>query len=98
MWIESSFFCNVGLWVIIHDEHGDLIVATSWQLEHWDSAQVELGAILNIKSILKPWLYRMKGIIIEGDSINVIKFLQESLEEQTRCNRPPESPHLSFLS
>ncbi|KAL0910048.1 hypothetical protein M5K25_020976 [Dendrobium thyrsiflorum] len=48
---------------------------------HWDVAQLELFAIQAISDVIQDWMFNYKGIIIEGDNYNIIKFLQDSLRK-----------------
>ncbi|KAL0917908.1 hypothetical protein M5K25_013014 [Dendrobium thyrsiflorum] len=48
---------------------------------HWDIYQLELLVVQSLSWFLKKWMLEYKGIIMEGDNANVIKFLQGSLNK-----------------
>ncbi|KAI0492143.1 hypothetical protein KFK09_026409 [Dendrobium nobile] len=69
---------------ILRDHKGRLISAFGKTGSHWDSAQLELEAVFSIREFLKSWMLECKGLIIESDNANVIKFIQDSLKKGER--------------
>ncbi|KAL0928589.1 hypothetical protein M5K25_000490 [Dendrobium thyrsiflorum] len=65
-----------GIEGVVRDNKGRFLLGYGHSCIHWDVAQLELMAIQFIDEIKKDWMLSYKGIIIEGDNLNVIKFLQ----------------------
>ncbi|XP_028552066.1 uncharacterized protein LOC114579980 [Dendrobium catenatum] len=72
---------NAGIGVIIRNHKGRFLRAFGKQLRHWDVATLELQSILLLREQLQRWMLQYKGVIIEGDNANVIKWFHESLKK-----------------
>ncbi|XP_020674424.1 uncharacterized protein LOC110093780 [Dendrobium catenatum] len=72
---------NVGIGGCFRDDKGRILVAFGENRTHWDIANLELEAVMAVKKYLQPWMMDYKGLIIEGDNINVIKFIQNSMNK-----------------
>ncbi|KAH0460401.1 hypothetical protein IEQ34_011064 [Dendrobium chrysotoxum] len=48
---------------------------------HWDASQLELVAIQSLKEVIKDWMFKYKGLIIEGDNYNIMRYLQGTLNK-----------------
>ncbi|KAI0524679.1 hypothetical protein KFK09_004061 [Dendrobium nobile] len=72
---------NAGIGGCFRDDQGRLLVAFGEKRIHWDIANLELAAVTSIRKYLQPWMVEYKGLIIEGDNINVIRFIQDSLNK-----------------
>ncbi|XP_028552855.1 uncharacterized protein LOC110106100 [Dendrobium catenatum] len=70
-----------GIGGIFRDCFGRFILAFGRTLIHWDIAHLELDAILSVKDYVKSWMKDYKGVIIESDNLNVIKYIQNSLKQ-----------------
>ncbi|KAL0917861.1 hypothetical protein M5K25_012962 [Dendrobium thyrsiflorum] len=70
---------NAGIGAIIRDHKGCFLYAFGNNLKHWDITNLELQAILAIREHLQRWMLLQKGVIIEGDNKNVIKWIEDSL-------------------
>ncbi|XP_020674290.1 uncharacterized protein LOC110093671 [Dendrobium catenatum] len=75
--LHSSYKFGIG--GIIRDCKGRFLFAFGFKAIHWDSSVLELEAILSLRKIIQDWMYEAKGIIIEGDNFNVMKFVKELL-------------------
>ncbi|XP_020683725.1 uncharacterized protein LOC110100530 [Dendrobium catenatum] len=84
--VDASLFkSNVaGIGGILRDHKGRFISAFGKKGCHWDIAQLELEAMFSVREFLKSWMLECKGLIIESDSANVIKFIQDSLKKNER--------------
>ncbi|KAL0912918.1 hypothetical protein M5K25_016339 [Dendrobium thyrsiflorum] len=69
---------KAGIGGIFRDYKGRLLLAFGKTCVHWDVGSLELSTTLYIKEVLKDWMFKYKGIVIEGDNANIIKFLQEA--------------------
>ncbi|XP_028554355.1 uncharacterized protein LOC114580564 [Dendrobium catenatum] len=67
---------TAGLGIVARDVNGRLVVAVGKQIEHWDVTNVEIMAALAVKDAIRDWMMQMDGIIIEGDCLPAIKWLQ----------------------
>ncbi|KAH0455005.1 hypothetical protein IEQ34_016929 [Dendrobium chrysotoxum] len=72
--LHNSYIAGVG--GVIRDWKGRFLMAFGCGYVQWDIAQVELLAFRSLRRFLKKWMLEANGIIIEGDNLNVIKFLQ----------------------
>ncbi|PKU76469.1 hypothetical protein MA16_Dca001072 [Dendrobium catenatum] len=72
---------NAGIGGCIRDDKGRLLIAFGKKRMHWDIANLELDAVMSVRKYLQPWMIECKGLIIEGDNLNVIKFIQNSLNK-----------------
>ncbi|KAL0925329.1 hypothetical protein M5K25_003650 [Dendrobium thyrsiflorum] len=70
---------NAGIGAIIRDHKGRFLYAFGKNFKHWDISRLELQAVLTIREHLQRWMILQKGVIIEGDNKNVIKWIQDSL-------------------
>ncbi|PKU79410.1 hypothetical protein MA16_Dca000755 [Dendrobium catenatum] len=61
---------------VIRDYRGRFLCAYGSSCLHWDVTKLELSYILSFKNFLQGWMFEAKGLIIEGDNYNVIKFIQ----------------------
>ncbi|KAL0925444.1 hypothetical protein M5K25_003776 [Dendrobium thyrsiflorum] len=64
---------------VIRDHKGRFLCSFGYNCVHWDSGYMELVAFRSIKRVIKDWMVGAKGIIMEGDNANVIKYLQDSI-------------------
>ncbi|KAH0465938.1 hypothetical protein IEQ34_006041 [Dendrobium chrysotoxum] len=64
---------------IIIDHEGRFLLAFGKKKIHWDINQLEMEAICLIREFLQTWMFESEGVIIEGDNLNIIKFLQDSM-------------------
>ncbi|KAL0919966.1 hypothetical protein M5K25_009059 [Dendrobium thyrsiflorum] len=69
---------KAGIGGIFRDHKGRFLLAFGKSCVHWDVGSLELSATLYIKEVLKDWMFKYKGIVIEGDNANIINFLQEA--------------------
>ncbi|KAI0529244.1 hypothetical protein KFK09_001791 [Dendrobium nobile] len=72
---------NTGIGGCFRDDKGRLLIAFGENRTHWDIANLELAAVSSIRKYLQPWMVECKKLIIEGYNINVIKFIQDSLNK-----------------
>ncbi|XP_020672999.1 uncharacterized protein LOC110092690 [Dendrobium catenatum] len=80
---------------VVCDSMGRLLLAFSKQKIHWDVNQLELDAVFSLKEFIKDWIFESKGLIIEGDNHNAIKFLHDSVKKSKTNNQISEK--ISFL-
>ncbi|XP_028548601.1 uncharacterized protein LOC114579074, partial [Dendrobium catenatum] len=78
--LHSSYKSGVG--GIIRDSKRRFLFAFGFKGIHWDSLVLELEVILSLRKLVQDWMYEVKGIIIEGDNFNVMKFVQEMLNKE----------------
>ncbi|KAI0493888.1 hypothetical protein KFK09_024014 [Dendrobium nobile] len=71
----------VGIGGVFRDHKGRLISAFGKKKTHWDVAQLEMEAVLTVKEFLKSWMLECMGLIIEGDNVNIIHFIQDLLKK-----------------
>ncbi|KAH0463565.1 hypothetical protein IEQ34_008147 [Dendrobium chrysotoxum] len=86
-----------GFSLIVRNDKGDPVRAPGWGIEHWDNAQVELQAILRINMVLQGWMFDSAGIIVEGDNLSVIKFMQEYVEKKRWTAQPLLGEDLNWV-
>lgn len=48
-----------GIGVTIRNDKGELVIVAGRQFCHWDSAQIEIDAILFIEQVLKSWMMEL---------------------------------------
>ncbi|PKU85047.1 Putative ribonuclease H protein [Dendrobium catenatum] len=70
-----------GIGGVFRDYNGRFVLAFGEKMMHWDITQLEMGAILSVKDYVKSWMRDYKGVIVESDNINVIKYIQNSLKQ-----------------
>ncbi|KAI0516006.1 hypothetical protein KFK09_008678 [Dendrobium nobile] len=70
-----------GIGGIFRDYKGRLLLAFGEKRIHWDVAQLEMEAVVSIRKFIQRWMLDSKGVIIEGDNFNIIKFIQNSLKK-----------------
>ncbi|XP_020681909.2 uncharacterized protein LOC110099165, partial [Dendrobium catenatum] len=87
----------VGLGVIARNQYGKLVVAAGRRIEHWDVLQAEMLAAMAIREIFMDWMFELDGIIIEGDCINAIRWLQRLNDRRNVIHRRVEGPDATFL-
>ncbi|KAL0921308.1 hypothetical protein M5K25_008367 [Dendrobium thyrsiflorum] len=66
-----------GIGGVFCDSKGRFLFAFGHSCIHWDASSLELMAVQVLSGMLKDWMFKYKGAIIEGDNSNVIKFLQQ---------------------
>lgn len=76
-----SFHAGVG--VVVRNEFRDVVKAVSHSLEHWDCTQVELFALLSMQWLVCPEMQDVGGIIVEGDNLNIINFVQHQFHRRS---------------
>ncbi|KAL0910293.1 hypothetical protein M5K25_021260 [Dendrobium thyrsiflorum] len=74
--------------IVVRNSEGNLIVPAGWLIEHLDITQAEFMASLAIKEVIQDWMLEVDGIIIEGDSLIVVKWLQDMFN---RKNKIPDA-------
>ncbi|KAH0448876.1 hypothetical protein IEQ34_022676 [Dendrobium chrysotoxum] len=72
--LERSYKGGVG--GVARDCKGRLLFAFGFSSLHWDHSDLEYQSILSLKYVLQEWMFELKGIIIEGDNVNVMKHIQ----------------------
>ncbi|KAI0526865.1 hypothetical protein KFK09_002457 [Dendrobium nobile] len=72
---------KAGIKCVFRDHYGRFLLAFGKPITHWDTAAVELQAILAIKLVIKKWMLDYKGLIIEGDNMNVINFIKKMVKK-----------------
>ncbi|KAI0488426.1 hypothetical protein KFK09_028257 [Dendrobium nobile] len=70
-----------GIGGVVRDHRGRLISAFGKKKIHWDVTQLELEAIITLKNFLQSWMLECKGMIIESDNVNIIRFIQKFLKK-----------------
>ncbi|PKU84444.1 Putative ribonuclease H protein [Dendrobium catenatum] len=88
---------QVGLCVIARNQYGKLIVAAGRKIEHWDALQAEMLAAMAIREVFMDWMFELDGIIIEGDCINAIRWLQRLNDRQNVIHRRVEGPDTALF-
>ncbi|KAL0907730.1 hypothetical protein M5K25_022162 [Dendrobium thyrsiflorum] len=63
---------------VFRDHKGRFLLAFGFGRLHWDIYEVELLAVHSLSWFLQKWMLEYKWITVEGDNVNVIKFLQGS--------------------
>ncbi|KAI0492114.1 hypothetical protein KFK09_026379 [Dendrobium nobile] len=81
--VDASIFLNnsTGIGGIFRDCKGRGLAAFGFHTIHWDIVQMELLAILSLRDHIKDWMLEAKGIVIEGDNLNVINIFQNALNK-----------------
>ncbi|KAI0524614.1 hypothetical protein KFK09_003991 [Dendrobium nobile] len=64
---------------VFRNHKGSLLLAFGKTVLHWDISVLEFMATQIIKEMMKDWMFKFKGIIIEGDNVNVIENLQKAM-------------------
>ncbi|KAI0530840.1 hypothetical protein KFK09_000388 [Dendrobium nobile] len=83
-WIKVNFDAILlpsNLAIIVgafRDHNGRFLATFGYKCIHWDVGLMELLAFLALKKIIMDWMMVAKGLIIEGDNYNVMKYLQNS--------------------
>ncbi|XP_020696169.2 uncharacterized protein LOC110109442 [Dendrobium catenatum] len=102
-WLKFNFDAallpsnQVGLGVIARNHYGKLVVAAGRRTEHWDVLQAKMLAAMAIREVFMDWMFALDGIIIEGDCINAIRWLQRLNDRQNVVHRRVEGPDTTFL-
>lgn len=94
--LSSSGVAGTG--AILRDEQGNSIVAMGHNFEHWDIARVELQALIAIQQIIEPWMYECKGVLLEGENLNIIRLMCDSVTRNFWEGHPSLSQDLAFLA
>ncbi|KAI0486587.1 hypothetical protein KFK09_029335 [Dendrobium nobile] len=94
--LTSSNLAGIG--GIFRDHKGQFISAFGKNGIHWDIGNLELQAVLTVKEFLKNWMLECKGLIIESDNINIIKFIQNFLKENKENVEKWPHKNLCFLN
>ncbi|KAL0925496.1 hypothetical protein M5K25_003834 [Dendrobium thyrsiflorum] len=68
-----------GIGIVARNYEGALVFAAGKRIEHWDATQAEIMAALTI-----DWMHEVDGIIIEGDCLNAIKWLQKMFDRRNK--------------
>ncbi|XP_020690597.1 uncharacterized protein LOC110105425 [Dendrobium catenatum] len=76
---HNSYKASIG--GVFRDHYGRFLLDFGKPLTHWDAVVVELQVILAIKLVIKEWMLHYKGLIIEGDNMNVINFIKEMVKK-----------------
>ncbi|PKU70679.1 hypothetical protein MA16_Dca025959 [Dendrobium catenatum] len=103
-WLKVNFDAaltssnRAGLGLVVRDDMGRLVVASGRFIEHWDPIQAELKAALAFAELIDDWMYDREGLIVEGDSSEAVKWLQEIYQPASGLHRMVDGPDLSFLS
>ncbi|KAH0451244.1 hypothetical protein IEQ34_018543 [Dendrobium chrysotoxum] len=79
---------------IFRDHHGRFMLAFGIKYMHWDMSRKELVVVTSLTKIFQDWMLDSKGIIIEGDNINIIHFLHNTFNNSKCC---PKNPLLKEL-
>ncbi|KAI0496446.1 hypothetical protein KFK09_022763 [Dendrobium nobile] len=66
---------------IFRDHQGRFILAFGEKKIHWDITKLEMEAVLSVKDYIRSWMLEYKGVIIESDNLNVIRFIQDSFKK-----------------
>ncbi|KAI0496466.1 hypothetical protein KFK09_022783 [Dendrobium nobile] len=69
-----------GIGGVARDDQGRFLVAFGENCWHWDISQLELLAVVYLKKVVKDWMFKAQGVIIEGDNLNIIKMLQSAVK------------------
>ncbi|KAI0502710.1 hypothetical protein KFK09_017667 [Dendrobium nobile] len=69
-----------GIGGVARDGNGRFLIAFGYQLLQWNSAQLEVLAVLYLRNVIQEWMFEAQGVIIEGDNFNIIKILQRSIK------------------
>ncbi|KAH0449526.1 hypothetical protein IEQ34_020218 [Dendrobium chrysotoxum] len=72
---------RIGVGGVIRDFKGRFLFAFGFKCLHWDSSELEVQAVLSLRMVLQEWMYECKGLIIKGDNLNVIKYIQSMLKK-----------------
>ncbi|PKU71907.1 hypothetical protein MA16_Dca013788 [Dendrobium catenatum] len=92
----TSYFAGIG--GCFRDDKGRLLIAFGEKRMHWDIATLELDAVMTIRKFIQPWMLECKGLILEGDNLNVIKFIQNSLNKAKWQSYNRVEENLLFLA
>ncbi|KAL0907988.1 hypothetical protein M5K25_022448 [Dendrobium thyrsiflorum] len=86
-----------GIGGVFRDHKGRLIMAFGRNMFHWDVAQLEMEAVVSLQEYIQDWMLECKGLIIEGDNLNIIKFIQSYLNKKKWCSDKWLDNNLFFL-
>ncbi|XP_020703005.1 uncharacterized protein LOC110114460 [Dendrobium catenatum] len=70
-----------GVGGIFRDHKGMSIFAFGEKKVHWDITKLEMEAVFSVREYIRSWKLEYKGVIIESDNLNVIKFIQDSFKK-----------------
>ncbi|XP_020703499.1 uncharacterized protein LOC110114824, partial [Dendrobium catenatum] len=94
--VDATLSVNnmAGIAGVLRDYNERLLCAYGKKLIHWDIAHLEFKAIMSFGNYIQNWFYEYNGIIIEGDNVNIMKMIQDSINLKTNKGTKPD---LSFL-
>lgn len=81
-------FTLMGLYYLIIEvvlarfSNGECIKVAGHSMDHWDEGQLELLAFIFITDCIEPWMLHCEGILIEGDNLNVINFINNCIHDK----------------
>lgn len=77
--MDGALFSNqrAGHGFVFRNHLGKVLSCGGSSLTHWDAAQVELLALTSFYQGISPEFYDTKGLIIEGDCLNVFRWFKE---------------------
>ncbi|PKU72931.1 hypothetical protein MA16_Dca007494 [Dendrobium catenatum] len=90
-------FNLAGIGVVVRNHEGVLITAAGRRIEHWDPFQAEVRATAVTQMVIRDWKLDLDGIIIEGDCVNAIGWLQKLQDRKFKGHYNFEGPNFSFL-
>ncbi|KAH0459238.1 hypothetical protein IEQ34_012052 [Dendrobium chrysotoxum] len=93
--LDGSYQDGVG--GVIRDSKGRFLFAFGCKRLHWDSLVLELQAIFSLGKVVNEWMYEAKGIIIEGDNYNIMKFVERVLNKEVNLEVGPNQEDFFFL-
>ncbi|XP_028550871.1 uncharacterized protein LOC114579679 [Dendrobium catenatum] len=94
--VKSNYDARIG--GVLRDHKGRFLCAFGIKHKHWDSAQMEMKAILSVKDFMLQERYNFKGIIIERDNKNIIDFFNKIYNKQAGFEEELDNLDFSFIS
>ncbi|KAL0912066.1 hypothetical protein M5K25_018011 [Dendrobium thyrsiflorum] len=88
---------NEGVGGVFRDHKGRFLSAFGFKCLHWDNGFLELFAFRSLRRVIKEWMLEAKGLVIEGDNVNVINYLQESFFKVVNLGDKEVLEDFSFL-
>ncbi|KAI0524473.1 hypothetical protein KFK09_003843 [Dendrobium nobile] len=70
-----------GVGGIFRDHKGRFILAFGEKKAHWDITKLEMEVVFSVRKYIRSWMLEYKGVIIESDNLNVIKFIQDAFKK-----------------
>ncbi|XP_028551992.1 transcription factor ILR3-like isoform X1 [Dendrobium catenatum] len=77
--LRENYAAGVG--GVLRDCKGRFLFAFGFKRMHWDCSTLEVEAVISFNKVIQEWMFEAKGIIIEGDNYNVLKFIQNTIKE-----------------